>query len=576
MRLIIALVLTFAIAALVSGAPTEPLKPGKRYDLVLAGDGVLQDVEILKVEGGAAVIMSGKTLRSIRLIDIRASRLVAPKDEPAQTDTESQTDSPQTVPAEPKSSLVEAARVKEPSPAPLNLSTSVQPRPASIGGYVIGIALLIALTLSLGVLLARASRTQRQQERELQELRRRYAPVINLEEALQEREQQLVALDQLAIERRAEMGKLNAELGSVRAALKAAEGEADLIACGHYRPQFDFGTSEHYRELITGVREKQRDMIKAEKAAACAEEWLVNGSEAEGRKATKRTLRLMLRAFNGECDAIIASVSWSNIDRMLDRLSKSFDAINKLGESYHCAISRDYFMLRKAELEFAYGYQAKLQKEKDEQRALREQMREEEKARREMEAAIRQAALDEERAKAALEKARAEVAKSTGEKESALNEKIRLLEQKLAEAHANRERAISRAEQTRSGHVYIISNIGSFGEQVFKIGMTRRLDPQERISELGDASVPFEFDVHGMIFTEDAPALEAKLHERFDEKRVNLINDRKEFFLVTIEEIQTAVAELGANVALTKLAEAREYRETVELRRNVTSAPQTG
>jgi hypothetical protein len=115
---------------------------------------------------------------------------------------------------------------------------------------------------------------------------------------------------------------------------------------------------------------------------------------------------------------------------------------------------------------------------------------------------------------------------------------------------------------TRSGHVYVISNIGSFGENVYKIGMTRRLDPMERIHELSDASVPFSFDVHAVVFSDDAPSLENELHRRFDPHRLNLVNTRKEFFCVTLEEIADVVREKHADILITKVAEARDYRKT--------------
>jgi hypothetical protein len=165
-----------------------------------------------------------------------------------------------------------------------------------------------------------------------------------------------------------------------------------------------------------------------------------------------------------------------------------------------------------------------------------------------------------------LEKAKAEISKSTGVELDTLNEKIKALEANLLSAQEQKARAISRAQQTKSGHVYIISNIGSFGENVYKFGMTRRLDPQERIDELGNASVPFDFDVHGLIYTENAPELENKLHKHLDDKRINLVHMRREFFNVTIDEIEQIVRELNLNLQLTKLAEAKEYRMSQSIR----------
>ena len=133
------------------------------------------------------------------------------------------------------------------------------------------------------------------------------------------------------------------------------------------------------------------------------------------------------------------------------------------------------------------------------------------------------------------------------------------------EARKQKERAISRAQLTKSGYVYVISNVGSFGEQVYKVGMTRRLEPMDRIYELGDASVPFPFDVHAMIYSENAPELESALHGFLSERRVNMVNPRKEFFQVSLNEIENFARDKSLKIEFTKLAEAKEYRETLAL-----------
>jgi multidrug efflux pump subunit AcrA (membrane-fusion protein) len=257
---------------------------------------------------------------------------------------------------------------------------------------------------------------------------------------------------------------------------------------------------------------------------------------------------------------------------MEERIRKAFEAINNLGTVLKVSITSQYLRLKLDELRLTHEYEEKRHEEQEEQRRIREQMREEEKAQREIEKAREEAEREEARSEKALEKARAEAAKATGEQLQMLNEKIRLLEGQLEEAHNQKDRAISRAQLTKSGHVYVISNIGSFGENVYKVGMTRRWDPQERIKELGDASVPFPFDVHAMIYSENAPELEATLQVLFNEKRVNQSNTRKEFFEVALEEIERIAVERGLKVEFTKLAEAKEYRETIALRQQK-SAP---
>lgn len=340
----------------------------------------------------------------------------------------------------------------------------------------------------------------------------------------------------------------------------------DMAEYGVYQPHFDFETSDKYKNQIITLREKQKNEIKNGYAVLGGENITFNGSVSQGAAMVKKEKRLMLRAFNGECDGFIADVDWNNVLKMEERIQKSFEAINKIYDKQGIYIAQSYKTLKIEELRLAYEYKLKKHDEKEEQRAIREQMREEEKARREIENAMIKAQKEEEVYQKALEKARKEVLSVEGEKQIKLQQKITELEARVAEAEANKERALSMAQQTKRGHVYVISNIGSFGEDVYKIGMTRRLDPMDRVRELGDASVPFPFDVHAIIFSEDAPALETKLHKKFDDKRVNLINPRKEFFYVTLEEIESVVHENNASIEFTKLAEARDYRESKSLR----------
>ena len=219
------------------------------------------------------------------------------------------------------------------------------------------------------------------------------------------------------------------------------------------------------------------------------------------------------------------------------RIRRSWGAINNLGKSNDCTITDAYLDIKLTELFLTHEHHEKRHEEREEQRLIREQMREEERATREIEKAKTQAEKEAKQSLEALAKARAELEAASGRKQDALNAKISVLEGLLSQAEANKERAIARAQMTRSGHVYIISNVGSFGENIYKIGMTRRLDPMDRVKELGDASVPFTFDVHAMIYSEDAPGLENTLHKHFDDRRVNLVNKRKEFFKVSLDDI---------------------------------------
>jgi hypothetical protein len=294
--------------------------------------------------------------------------------------------------------------------------------------------------------------------------------------------------------------------------------------------------------------------------------WTVNNSQTEGNRMIKRNRKLILYAFNGECDSIISKVKWNNATKMEERIEKAFKDINKLGEVFSISIT-DYFKtLKIEELSLTHEYEEKKYQEKEEQKRIREQMREEDRAQKELEKEQREAEDEEKRFQKALDKARKELGSVSQNELEELNKQIYSLEQRLKDAQERKERALSMAQMTKVGHIYVISNIGSFGEGVVKIGMTRRLDPLDRVRELGDASVPFQFDIHAIIHSENAPELERQLHKKFQDQRLNRINGRKEFFRVGLEEIEEFVkGHLNAQIEFTLLAEAREYRETLYL-----------
>ncbi|MCW3077944.1 MAG: chromosome partitioning protein ParA [Bacteroidetes bacterium] len=267
----------------------------------------------------------------------------------------------------------------------------------------------------------------------------------------------------------------------LRKEISLFENKLDLIEFGVYEPIYDFDKSDDYRDEQNKIIELQKEMISSEKAAVCKANWTIDGSEAKGRASTKRYIKLTLRAFNGECESLTAKVKWNNVNQMKERIRKSFETINKIGESQTVTIQPAYLDLKIKELVLEHEFQLKRQKEKEELRAAQESLREEEKARREFEQAQKEAEKEELNYQKALDKARKEINLTTGAKHDLLRAQIEKLEQELKEAHERKERALSMAQQTKRGHVYSISNIGSFGEQVYKIGMTRRLEPEEEL-----------------------------------------------------------------------------------------------
>jgi type II secretory pathway pseudopilin PulG len=407
-----------------------------------------------------------------------------------------------------------------------------------------------------------------QQERsaaQIAQLQDRYGNVISVDEERARITGEIEVLGKQLATAKSNFQDSSAVLDKLKKTISLYQDDINMIEFGFYPKRYDFDISQRFKDAIESVRERQKEMLKSGGAFVCDKDWVVEGSRAEGQRMIKKYERLMLRAFNGEADSTIADVTWSNVSRVEARLDASFEAINKLGESYSCRVTRDYFKLKLDELRLTYEYKEKVRAEKEEQRRIQEQIREEERAQKEIERALKEAEDEEGRYRKALDRARSELLLAGGEEIEKQKRKIAELEQQLRDAHEKRERAISRAQLTKSGHVYIISNIGSFGENKFKIGMTRRLDPLDRVRELSDASVPFDFDVHAIIYTEDAPGFENRLHQHFSSQRVNKVNERKEFFDVSIDEIETAVRQMNAKIDIIKTPEARDYRQTLAL-----------
>lgn len=327
----------------------------------------------------------------------------------------------------------------------------------------------------------------------------------------------------------------------------------------------EFGHTEA-GEKLKFVREKTRLMINNGTSAKC------DYVEAN-RKET--AINFILDAFNGKVDSILSKVKKDNFGTLEQKIKDAYQVVNNNGKAFRNAvITPEYLNARIDELKWAVITQELKAEEQEEQRRIKEQIREEEKAIREFEKAIREAQKEEETLKKLIEKAQKEVEKASEEQKFKYEDKLRELEEQLKLAEEKNQRAISMAQQTKSGNVYIISNIGSFGENVYKIGMTRRLEPLDRIKELGDASVPFEFDVHSMIYSNNAPGLERELHKKFMRLQMNKVNPRKEFFRVTLADIKAEVDKMNINAKWTMTAEARHYRESLVIEEAISSDKQ--
>jgi len=305
------------------------------------------------------------------------------------------------------------------------------------------------------------------------------------------------------------------------------------------------------------ARELTKSLINTSKAASC------DYVEPNRRNTA---IKFVLDAFNGKVDSTLSKIKHNNYGKLSQEIKDAFQLVNYNGSAFRSAKITDiYLQARLNELKWGVAVNEIMLEEKEEQRRIKEQLREEEKARREYERAIKETEKEEKTIQQAIDKATKELMLAGEEQRLALEQKLADLQIKFEEAEAKNQRAISMAQQTRSGHVYVISNIGSFGEDVYKIGMTRRLEPLDRVRELGDASVPFAFDVHAMIYSDDAPSLENHLHKVFNEKQVNKVNSRKEFFNVGIKDIKSTVANMNIDAHWTMFADAKEYRESLAI-----------
>jgi PHP family Zn ribbon phosphoesterase len=281
-------------------------------------------------------------------------------------------------------------------------------------------------------------------------------------------------------------------------------------------------------------------------------------------------IHFLLDAFNGKVETLLSKAKSDNYAKLKKELADSFVIINANGRAFeHTRITDEYRDARIDELKWACVIQKVKADSREEQRAIRERIRDEERAKKEYERAIRQARKEEELLEKALAKMRLQYEAAASEDRAAFMEKIGDLEAKLAETDGLIRRTQSMAELTKRGYVYIISNIGSFGVNKYKIGLTRRLNPEERVIELGGASVPFRFDIHAFIMSDDAPALEYELHKAFMDRQVNKVNKRKEFFEVSIQEIRQVVESMGIEANWTMEALASEYHDTLVLEKRM-------
>jgi outer membrane murein-binding lipoprotein Lpp len=347
--------------------------------------------------------------------------------------------------------------------------------------------------------------------------------------------------------------EIQSQLAVLRQTVVETEEAAILQEVGVYRYRHPLDDSVAYRAELARIQDQIKAMVKRDGGAISATTtWQVNGSAAQGRKMVNDISKLMLRAYNAEADNMVRGMKPYKLDAAKERLDKVATTIAKLGASMSIAVSVPYHQVRLRELELTADYLEKVAEEKEREREERERLREERKVEQEIERERQRLRKEEQHFRQAIAQLQAK-----GDADG-----VGRLQAQLEGVVEEIEAVDFRARTLTAGHVYVISNIGSFGEGVLKIGMTRRLEPMDRVRELGDASVPFMFDVHALYFSENAVKIEREMHQQFADRRVNRVNNRKEFFNVTPAEARDTLTELSGELrTFVEEPEALEYRQ---------------
>ena len=385
---------------------------------------------------------------------------------------------------------------------------------------------------------------------------------------IQDKKEKLLSENERLIHK---ISNLQKEIKKKKKKIVQLDDEILYQSFGLYTPIYNLMSSSMYREQIKTCRLKQKEMIKQKTAAICHTDWVVYESRREGKKLTNRNIKQILRCFNNECDYLISNVKYNNIYAIEKKIQKSFDDLNKLNEIITIEISSDYLDLKIEELRLCHEYEEQKQEEKEELRMRKAEEREQARLLKEIEEERKKIKKEQAHYNTYLKHINEQIEIETDIKRLAfLKEKRDTVEHNLIDLDTALKDIDYREANQKAGYVYIASNIGAFGENIYKIGMTRRLNPQDRIDELGGPSVPFKFDVHAMIFSDDAPALEAALHRAFDNRKVNMTNNRKEFFNVTLAEIkQVVLKNYDKTVDFIDIPSAQQYRESLKIKERI-------
>lgn len=370
---------------------------------------------------------------------------------------------------------------------------------------------------------------------------------------------------------------LNNEIKNIQKKIAVLESNHYLLSVDPYEFQYDFIASDDYLIQLNKIKTDQEQMKKKNLAYFCTADWSLQDSKKKGKNMTQDILKLMEISFEQECKSAIKEVNHQNIKRLEQKIEISFKKINNLAATINCKISEKYLILKKRELYLKYEFEQKKQEEQQRAQERRQQINQEKKERDESEKARREADEAKQRQirhQQELEKVRQEIEKAEVEKRQQLELKVQELEQKINKDRSDEEKAILRLNRVKSGNIYVISNIGSLGADIYRICMTRAKDTEKYVTEM-NPYVPFPFDIHLEIFSEDVSEDIKLLHQRFQDRRVNLVNERREFFKVSFDEIFDAVQDIKQarnlvidNEKIGKLPQACEFYHTIAKRKN--------
>ena len=392
--------------------------------------------------------------------------------------------------------------------------------------------------------------------------------IVEINDYLADKEKEKSDIDNDIIKYKSQLDGIIREISNKRQELIDVEDEIELQECAIYEPRYDFATSLQYKEELDEVRQYQKDMIKDKSAVIYSENWTVDGSLAKGRKMTNGNIKVILRCFKSECEAAINKIKYNNIHTIEKRIQTSFNILNQAFKTAKVAITEDYLDLKFDELYLGYEFERKKAEEKEALREQREKEREEKALQKEVENKKKKINKEITHLQKLVKELNLRLAETKDENEK--NDILSQLEaanQNIKEYTDEEKELDYRLENLGAGYVYIISNIGAFGKDIFKIGVTRRLDPLERINELSSASVPFKFDVHALIFSYNAYQLETELHNKFSKNRVNKVNNRKEFFKVSIDDLEKELMNYkDLTIEFTKTPDAEEYNESLKIK----------